>query len=209
MSDTQAGAGAQGAAGTGANGQGTTAQGAAQGTGNEGNNGTGAQGAANGGAGGQGPKETPEQLAAKVAEREAENATYREKIRTLEAAEAKRQQDAMTEEQRKEAEQKALQQERDELAAKLADRDDRDTIKDAAGTLGFKNPTLAAGLVTLSDVRGADGKLDEAKVKAKLQAVLTADPYLGTTGNGDGGGGRGGGEGRTGDMNNLIRGGRG
>lgn len=138
------------------------------------------------------------ELEAAVAERERENAGYREQRRQAEAAAAAAAREGMTTE--------------DQLRADLAERDtelttlrtttaelqgqlDRLTfvedVAPVATALGFRNPRLAARLVDRASCVRDDGTVDPDRIRTALQAELTADPYLAGAAGTDAGAGRG------------------
>lgn len=225
MPDAAAGsttdAGAQGATG-GGDGTATGAHGATDGTGAQGA--TGGQSTDGTTAGAGKPQTLAEallaleeaqtkgtELASKVAEREAENARYREQRRQAEADEEARRREGMSSEDQL----KADLQERDskiaEKDAELAQLRDQlagvtfvDDVTPVAQRLGFRSPRLAADLLQRSSCLTADGKVDPAKVEQGLRARLTADPYLASATGTDAGAGREGAAVGTG-VNEMIR----
>lgn len=215
MSDNGGGAGGQGSPGTGEG-----AGGAAGGQGSTGTEGQGSdtatQGAGGAGGAGQGAGggkfSSLEEAERAVAEREAENAKYRERVRKLEEAEAARQREGMSELEQAKAAQAEAEAKAKKAADDLAKRDFRDDATVVARKLGFRDPELAHRLVGREDVTDDEGAVDKAKLEKALKAELQAHGYLGTGGGGDGGGGRrrdgGGGSGGAGfnqDLRDQIR----
>lgn len=131
-----------------------------------------------------------EDAIAAVEQRERENANYRERIRQFEEAERQRQQEGMTELERRDARIRELEDQNTRHARQLAMRDLRDDAADVASELGFRNPRLAHRLVEADDVIADDGTIDADKVKAALQKALRSDPYLAGGTGAEGGAGR-------------------
>jgi hypothetical protein len=196
MTDTASGTGAQGAEGaSGQSDQGTQgAPGGAPGTQGAPAGGQ-AQGAGTEGQQGTPPVErTPEEWAAELDRRERENAQYRERLRTLEAAEEQRRQAGMTEQERQANVTATLERERDEARLELVTARLESAAASAASTLGFRSPALAARLLTAAqraECVADNGTVDERKLAAALSAELKAHPELGGgTAGADGGQGR-------------------
>lgn len=204
MSDASGSTGAQGAAGT------TTGTGAQGATGDQPQGGDAGQGQGSAGTGTTSTTDdglTPEQLRARVAEREAENARYRERIRAFEAAEEERRRQGMTELEQRDARIRELEEENRSHAWNLARLDLRETAGAVASELGFRNPALAHRLVDDAAIND-DGTIDKDRVAKDLRDALKSDPYLGTGGGAEGGAGRdgGGGAGGGGDtFNDQLR----
>lgn len=180
-----------------------------------GNGGTGtAQGAANTqqgqGSGGEGRQgRTDAEWQAELERREQENRAYREKIRKFEEAEAKRQQEGMSELEKRDARIRELEQQHRDLSDRLSSRDFADEVTKVARSLKFRDPDIAHRLVERRSVLADDGTVDAKKLTAALEDELRARPYLagasGVGGGGDAGGGRQS-SGAATSMNDLIRG---
>lgn len=133
-----------------------------------------------------------------------EAATHRAKAKEAEDALKSKEREAMSEAERKEAELKDAKAKADAADMRIVNSE----IKAAAATAGAVDPDAVVSLLDRSGVSiDADGNVTG--VKAAIDALLKAKPYLkGTPGagrsGGEGGGGSGDGGGRP-DMNAALR----
>lgn len=173
----------------------------------------GAQAGAGGGAQEGAPVSLEDALAANERARSDLEATrreaagYRTRLRELEQAEETRRRETLPKEQALTEENTALKDRIAELEAREGSRLFDDAASNAAKTLGFRNPSLAAGLIPAAErakLVDDGGKPDNEGLTARLRDILKSDPYLGTAGGSDAGAGRGQQSGAT--MNDRIRG---
>jgi len=133
-----------------------------------------------------------------------EAAKYRRELRAAEAKLREHEQAKLSETERLQQRVKELEGEVEQARKKAQTAALRSHVSQAAGRLGFQNPTVAYRLLDLDKLEFDDD--DEPKnLDALLRELLRSEPYLARAGSADGGEGRRSGSAAGQDMNSLIR----